>query len=78
LILFAFVALALIMPTLIHGIQQNNQEIIGTVTARQLHQVTQGAQGYITPLQAAQCSGRPIYFTLSYHWKSRRPGKYIW
>lgn len=48
LILFAFVALALITPTLIHGIQQNNQEIIGTVTARQLHQVTQGAQGYIT------------------------------
>ncbi|MHB8408959.1 MAG: shufflon system plasmid conjugative transfer pilus tip adhesin PilV [Acidiferrobacterales bacterium] len=47
-ILFAFVALALITPTLIHGIQQNNQEIIGTVTARQLHQVTQGAQGYIT------------------------------
>ena len=40
-ILFMFVALALITPTLMHGVQQDNQLIMGTVAAKQLHQVTE-------------------------------------
>ena len=52
-ILFMFVALALITPTLMHGIQQDNQLIMGTVAAKQLHQVTEAAKGYITAYAGA-------------------------
>ncbi len=52
-ILFMFVALALITPTLMHGVQQDNQLIMGTVAAKQLHQVTEAAKGYITAYAGA-------------------------
>ena len=52
-ILFMFVALALITPTLMRGIQQDNQLIMGTVAAKQLHQVTEAAKGYITAYAGA-------------------------
>ena len=52
-ILFMLVALALITPTLMHGIQQDNQLIMGTVAAKQLHQVTEAAKGYITAYAGA-------------------------
>ncbi len=55
-LIFAFVALALITPALIYGIQQNNQMMIGLVAARQMRDVTHAAKGYITTY-AAQIEG---------------------
>ncbi len=50
---FAFIAIALITPALIYGIQQNNQMMIGLVAARQMRDVTHAAKGYITTYAAA-------------------------
>lgn len=67
-ILFMFVALAIITPVLIHGMQQNNQLILGTVTARQMHQVTQAAQDYITAyatnIEASSTATTPATITI--------------
>lgn len=51
-LLFMFAALAIITPTLMSGVQQDNQLIIGTVAAKQLHQITDAAKGYITSYAA--------------------------
>ena len=53
---FAFIAIALITPALIYGIQQNNQMMIGLVAARQMRDVTHAAKGYIT-MYAATIEG---------------------
>ncbi len=67
-ILFMFVALAIITPVLIHGMQQNNQLILGTVTARQMHQVTKAAQDYITAyatnIEASSTATSPATITI--------------
>lgn len=67
-ILFMFVALAIITPVMIHGIQQNNQLILGTVTARQMHQVTKAAQDYITAyatnIEASSTATTPATITI--------------
>jgi len=67
-ILFMFVALAIITPVLIHGMQQNNQLILGTVTARQMHQVTKAAQDYITAyatnIEASSTATTPATITI--------------
>ena len=47
-IVFAFAAVAAMIPVVMSWIRQSDQTMIGAVAARQLHAVTKAAQGYIT------------------------------
>lgn len=67
-LLFALVAMATLMPTMIHALAQNNSLMVGAVTARQLHAITQAAKSYITayagPLEASATATTPATITV--------------
>lgn len=67
-ILFAMVAAAVLTPTMIGWMQTNNDLMIGTVAARQLHAITQAAKGYVTTyagaLEATATATTPATITI--------------